>query len=585
MPVKRRRLGRLVLLVALVLLGAASLRLALWRPLELVGQPLSNDYARARGVVHVHTTLSDGGGTPEEVIGAARTVGLDFVALTDHNVLDALPLEGIHDGLLVLVGTEISTALGHVVGLGIDGDPAFRFPRAGRGDLEDVRDLGGFSLAAHPWSSRADLRWTGWDLAGPWGVELINGDSEFRRAGLRLVPLLALYGLNPRYALLQGLSAPDARDDALARWDEMLQVRDVVGHSGADAHSRLPLTRSWAVRFPSYEALFSLLQSHVLLDGPLTGDPSTDRAAVLGALRTGRFYIGLDALARADGFFFTVEDGAGERWTMGERVLYREGLRARAGGRVPAGTRLRLFRDGRLLAEAGETLETPLPGPGVYRVEASIGGWSVPWVLSNPIPVFDAAVFEARDTAAAWAPQPPPPGEVRALSDLPGSFAFIAEFDPTSWMDTTPGDPAEDGGSVLESELPLRLAFRLGAPTPEQAFTWCALVNRQPRDLSDWSGLRFRVRADGAYRMWAQVRDENLASADDGEEWWLASVRTTTEWREVLLPFADFRTINEKTDGQLDPDKARALVFVLDPAAVKPGTEGTVWIDALGVYR
>jgi hypothetical protein len=327
----------------------------------------------------------------------------------------------------------------------------------------------------------------------------------------------------------------------------------------------------------------------VLLDRPLTGNASTDRAAVLGALRTGRFYIGLDALAPADGFFFIVDDGAGERWTMGERVLYRDGLRARAGGRVPEGTRLRLFRDGRLLAEAPGTLETPLPGPGVYRVEASVEGWSVPWVISNAIPVFDAAVFEARDAAAAWAPPPPPPSEVRALTDLPGSFAFNAEFDPTSWMDTTAADPAEDEASVrvivIEGEPPLRLAFRLGAPTPEQAFTWCALVNRQPRDLSDWSGLRFRIRADGVYRVWVQVRDENPASADDGEEWWLASVRTSTEWREVLLPFADFRTINEKTDGQLDPDKARALVFVLDPAAVKVGTEGTIWIADLGVYK
>jgi hypothetical protein len=81
------------------------------------------------------------------------------------------------------------------------------------------------------------------------------------------------------------------------------------------------------------------------------------------------------------------------------------------------------------------------------------------------------------------------------------------------------------------------------------------------------------------------VRDENPASADDGEEWWLASVRTSEEWREVQLPFSRFRTINEKTDGQLDPDKTRALVFVLDHAAVKVGTKGTIWIADLGVYR
>jgi hypothetical protein len=62
-------------------------------------------------------------------------------------------------------------------------------------------------------------------------------------------------------------------------------------------------------------------------------------------------------------------------------------------------------------------------------------------------------------------------------------------------------------------------------------------------------------------------------------------VRTSEEWREVQLPFSRFRTINEKTDGQLDPDRTRALVFVLDHAAVKVGTEGTIWIADLGVFR
>jgi hypothetical protein len=148
-------------------------------------------------------------------------------------------------------------------------------------------------------------------------------------------------------------------------------------------------------------------------------------------------------------------------------------------------------------------------------------------------------------------------------------------------MDTAVVAPGEgpDGADAL------RLAFRLAAPTAAQPFTWCALVNRQARDLSGWSGLRFRIRGDGEYRLWVQVRDRNPASADEGLEWWLASARTSTEWREVQLPFARFRTINPRTDGRLDPAQAHAVVFVLDHAAVKPGTEGTIWIADVGVYR
>jgi hypothetical protein len=61
-------------------------------------------------------------------------------------------------------------------------------------------------------------------------------------------------------------------------------------------------------------------------------------------------------------------------------------------------------------------------------------------------------------------------------------------------------------------------------------------------------------------------------------------VRTSADWRRVAIPFARFRSINKRTDGRLDLDKVRQLVFVLDPAAVKPGTSGTIWLDDVGVY-
>jgi hypothetical protein len=130
-----------------------------------------------------------------------------------------------------------------------------------------------------------------------------------------------------------------------------------------------------------------------------------------------------------------------------------------------------------------------------------------------------------------------------------------------------------------------RLGFQLAAPGPGQPFTWCALVNREGRDLGGWTGLRFWIRADGEYRLWAQLRDPNPASADEGLEWWMASARTSTEWSEQQLAFARFRTLNPRSDGRLDPDQTRAVVFVLDHATVKPGTQGTIWLADVGVYR
>ena len=325
----RRRLSALSAFSAVsAIVLILGLRFSLRGPREVTGDPPRDGLARAAGVVHVHTTLSDGGGPPEEVIAAARAAGLQFVAITDHNNLDAKPLEGYREGVLVLVGTELSTTAGHLLGLGI-ADPVFRFSGDARDALDDVRELGGICFAAHPMSPREDLRWTGWDLPGPWGLELLNGDSEWRGAGWpRLLRTLGLYALNKRYALLGSLGPPDA---ALARWDGLLQERDVPGIAGADAHSRLPITRKRALRFPSYAALFSVLQEHVLLPTPLSGDARADGRALLEALGQGRSYVGLDALAPAGDFSFVVE-GQGRRWTMGDHVVAGPGLKLRAGG-------------------------------------------------------------------------------------------------------------------------------------------------------------------------------------------------------------------------------------------------------------
>jgi hypothetical protein len=112
---------------------------------------------------------------------------------------------------------------------------------------------------------------------------------------------------------------------------------------------------------------------------------------------------------------------------------------------------------------------------------------------------------------------------------------------------------------------------------------FAALVDWTRRDLSGRSGLVFSVRADREYRMWVQVRDENKA-AEDGTEWWFQSVRTSSEWRRIAVPFARLRSTNASTDGHLDLDKVRALVFIVDRGSVKPGTRGTIWLDDVGVY-
>jgi 3',5'-nucleoside bisphosphate phosphatase len=61
--------------------------------------------------LHTHSSVSDGTDTPSELVGRAAAVGLDIVALTDHDTFDGLDeavAEGERIGVQVVRGMELS---------------------------------------------------------------------------------------------------------------------------------------------------------------------------------------------------------------------------------------------------------------------------------------------------------------------------------------------------------------------------------------------------------------------------------------------------------------------------------------------
>lgn len=560
--------------IAFAALATYLISYALSGPRPVVGAASPDGYTRVPGVIHVHTTFSDGGGTPDEVVAAAKATGARFVVITDHNNADAKAFEGYHDGVLVIVGSELSTTAGHILGLGIS-SPTYRFSGDALDGLDDIRELGGAVVVAHPLSAREDLRFTGWDLPGPWGLELINGDSEWRSAGVRVLSSALLYRVNQRRALLGLLNSADP---ALARWDDLLTKRDVVGIAGADAHSRVPVSKNFAPRFPSYESLFALMRNYVLLKAPLTGSFVDDRDRLLAALKRGNLYVGLDAFAPADAFSF-VASAPGISATMGDTLAPSSDLKLRASGRFPKEATIQILQDGHPVATSDSALEVSGSSSGVYRAQVRIAGEPVPWILSNPIYVFGEPAQKERAARAAWPAPQTAPASATVIESFETESHFQPGFDPASSLQQTIDAKAgHDGGKALH------LDFKLGPETPSHPNVFVATVDWTHRDLSGKSGLTFWIKADGVYRFTVQVRDANPASRDEGTEWWFASVRTTVEWRQVTIPFTRLRSVNPMTDGKLDLDKVRALVLVIDRGAMKPGSTGNIWLDDFGVY-
>lgn len=311
-----------------------------------------------RGDLHCHTIASSdawGSGaalTPAGWADIARALGLDFLAMTDHNVVSQnrhLARDAQSD-VLLLAGEEVTNYFyGHATVSGIAADDWFDFRHAPTGlplpaggaridDLVDaVRAAGGFLSAAHP---VVPVPWASWQFlaeavrnprARPDGFEVWNG----------------------RWQLHNEL--------ALRLWHRLLRAGwAVVANGGSDLHQR---TNE---------------------DGVGPGTPTTvvhasslARRPLVEALRAGRSFV----TRRPHGvqIFLTASGPGGQHTFTGGRIHARPGEAVTARVRVQRAGGMQLAvvtAHGRVLRAPVDgddvTVEVPLPigtRPDFVRVE------------------------------------------------------------------------------------------------------------------------------------------------------------------------------------------------------------------------
>jgi hypothetical protein len=341
-----------------------------------------------RGNLHMHTPLSDGAKGHGELGRIAAEAGLDFIVVTDHNVYRP-GLDRWVGGVLVLVGEEVhdpkrQPQSSHTLCFAIREDVA-----AASGNPQALMDAvaaqGGFTFLAHPFERdvaeflpEPNISWRDWEVGGYTGIELWNYMSEFKSV-LKNKAHAALYAYAPDLAI----SGP--YPETLRKWDELLLERRVAAFGGSDAHATVyqigPLSRA----VQPYEYLFRCINTHLLSEEPLNGDLEHDRAAIYGALRMGRGFLGYERPGEIAGFRFWARSGDHEA-TMGETLAFRDRVELRIS--TPGRARIRLLRNGQVLAQTlDRSLVSISHAPGVYRVEAyrRHAGRERGWVFSNPI--------------------------------------------------------------------------------------------------------------------------------------------------------------------------------------------------------
>ena len=102
--------------------------------------------------LHTHSALSHDGRDPVDLlVEQAAAVGLDALAVTDHDEIDASHRAAelaAERGVVGIVGMEVSSAAGHVLAFGVEEavPPGLSFDET----LDRIRDQGGIAIVPHP---------------------------------------------------------------------------------------------------------------------------------------------------------------------------------------------------------------------------------------------------------------------------------------------------------------------------------------------------------------------------------------------------------------------------------------------------
>ena len=109
----------------------------------------------------MHTSFSDGWPSPLELVDYARATAMDVIAVTDHDTIEGALRACDHAAgrskLQVIVGEEVSSRDGHIVGLFLE--RRIRPGMSGAATVHAIHDQGGIAIAVHPfWRTQRSSR-------------------------------------------------------------------------------------------------------------------------------------------------------------------------------------------------------------------------------------------------------------------------------------------------------------------------------------------------------------------------------------------------------------------------------------------
>ena len=189
------------------------------------------------------------------MLADARAAGAGALLLTDHDSLEARRQgwEGWHDGVLLLVGHEISPRGGHLLAFGLEREIDHRGRGSGSSRARWLRPAAGWEALEDPALTGIELWSFLTDAAEHWST-----------------PRQALRWIRDAERLV------DARPAGhVANWDRLATQRRIPAIGGLDAHHvGVRLRGRVRARLP-HRRMFALLRTHLVCERRLTGTSTT----------------------------------------------------------------------------------------------------------------------------------------------------------------------------------------------------------------------------------------------------------------------------------------------------------------------
>jgi hypothetical protein len=257
---------------------------------------------------NIHTHLSLGSGTTASIVSEAKHTHQDFLLFTDV-LSDAYAEEDRYLNQIGLLFGNKKIA------------PTFReiTYKLKKTDLSTKADL---MIESPSLSTGFDLKHLESSVAD--GIEVFNlkvlSQKSWEKSKISTLWSILLYPFNPRLSLMRLFIEPL---EELRIFDQISQKKPFSMFLGAEVSARaIPIT-NLIMKLPSYERVLGVGSQHLLLPSEMTGNIELDKATVIAALKSGKFYISFDELGDPSGFEAFVVNSKNKKFAfLGDEIKY-----------------------------------------------------------------------------------------------------------------------------------------------------------------------------------------------------------------------------------------------------------------------